>query len=651
MAGNTTDGKTRETWPSRTAFYFAAVGAAVGFGNVWRFPALSVEYGGGAFFIPYLMALFLIGIPILILEIGFGQFFQSGDVGVFGGFHPRLRGVGVASVACGFMLVVYYSMLIAWVVNAFFDSFGNNDPWGAPDISGEEAVEYFTNVIIGAETLGQDGRPTRLVGANVGYSFLVWVIVFFGIGFGVQWTGRISYVTMGLPVILLFVFLGRSLTLEGSSEGVKEYIGRWDVSVLTERGDVWSTAVSQIFFSLGVTFGIMTAFGSYCPHHEPVVLNSFVISIANSMFSFISGFAVFAALGHLSFLSGTSVTDLPFAGFSLVFGTWPVVLGSLSGGEHWVRLLFFNLFLLGIDSAFGFTEGVVTVLLDTTFLQHLPKWKVTAAVCLVGWLLSLMYATDAGLNFLDVIDFYINFVMLFVGFGETFSAGWVYGHKKMIDNCGAPAVFSYMIANFGCVIVACGIWFGVSPDDGGVWGGFVGMFLFYFIGITVTCFFLKKKMDENPGKWTWSEMLWEVSFRNIFDLKARIEPIVQWIPSLWCVLIKQFIPHILIILFINLAQSNNADGEPIFGHYGGYGAKPFQIMGVLTWVFALVLFLVGAVFPALYQSLDLPAGHLALDEAEALEKKEHMEGSSVDEVSGSDQENDGEGIADSTNKE
>jgi SNF family Na+-dependent transporter len=77
MAGNTTDGKTRETWPSRTAFYFAAVGAAVGFGNVWRFPALSVEYGGGAFFIPYLMALFLIGIPILILEIGFGKYIHE----------------------------------------------------------------------------------------------------------------------------------------------------------------------------------------------------------------------------------------------------------------------------------------------------------------------------------------------------------------------------------------------------------------------------------------------------------------------------------------------------------------------------------------------------------------------------------------------
>lgn len=72
-------------------------------GNVWRFPSLSVEYGGGAFFIPYLMALFILGIPLAILEIGFGQYFQTGDIGVFGGFHPRLRGVGLSSVACGFM--------------------------------------------------------------------------------------------------------------------------------------------------------------------------------------------------------------------------------------------------------------------------------------------------------------------------------------------------------------------------------------------------------------------------------------------------------------------------------------------------------------------------------------------------------------------
>ena len=84
----------RGEWSSRLAFYMATIGAAVGFGNVWRFPGLAVKYGGGAFFIPYVMALFLLGIPLAILEIGFGQYFQTGDIGVFGTFHPRLRGVG-----------------------------------------------------------------------------------------------------------------------------------------------------------------------------------------------------------------------------------------------------------------------------------------------------------------------------------------------------------------------------------------------------------------------------------------------------------------------------------------------------------------------------------------------------------------------------
>ena len=130
---------------------------------------------------------------------------------VFGGFHPRLRGVGVASVACGFMLVIYYSILIAWVVNAFFDSFGGNDPWSKPEVNGTVAVDYFVNDIIGAKTLGEDGRPTRMVPANVGYSFLVWVIVFFGTGFGVEWTGRITYVTMVNTLVLTLHSTFRSL--------------------------------------------------------------------------------------------------------------------------------------------------------------------------------------------------------------------------------------------------------------------------------------------------------------------------------------------------------------------------------------------------------------------------------------------------------
>jgi solute carrier family 6 GABA transporter-like protein 1 len=158
---------------------------------------LSVDYGGGAFFIPYLLALFFIGIPLGILEIGFGQYFQTGDVGVFGGFHPRLRGVGLSSVACGFMLDTYYVVLVAWVVNAFFDSWSSSSPWEDEDNSASKAIDYFVNDVIGAGTLGEDGRPTRIVARNVGFSALIWVIVFLCCAFGIKWTGRLTYFTMG----------------------------------------------------------------------------------------------------------------------------------------------------------------------------------------------------------------------------------------------------------------------------------------------------------------------------------------------------------------------------------------------------------------------------------------------------------------------
>ena len=220
--------KESDQWSSRIAFYFAAVGAAVGFGNVWRFPYLAKTYGGGAFFIPYLLALFLVGIPLLILEIAFGQYWQTGDVGVFGGFHRRFAGVGVSSVACGFMLVTYYSMLIAWCANAFFDSWSDEAPWNRENVTGTEAVNYFYGSIIGMETITKnntDMTPTRIVNENVGYSFLVWFVVFLCVAFGVRMTGRITYFTMGLPIVLLFVFLGKAVSLEGSEDGIEAYIG------------------------------------------------------------------------------------------------------------------------------------------------------------------------------------------------------------------------------------------------------------------------------------------------------------------------------------------------------------------------------------------------------------------------------------------
>jgi SNF family Na+-dependent transporter len=220
-------------------------------------------------------------------------------------------------------------MLLAWVCNAFFDSFGSNNFWNQEQVTGSEAKAYFYNEIIGMSTLGDDLRPTHLVGKNVGHSFLTWAVIYFCVAFGVSVTGRITYVKMGLPVILLFVFLGRALSLPGSQDGVDEYIHDSNWEVLTERPEVWSKAVSQIFFSLSVTFGIMTAYGSHCHRTEPAFVNSCVVAILNCLFSFVAGFAVFATLGHLALIEGLdSIKSLEYSSFGLVFGSWPVTLVS-----------------------------------------------------------------------------------------------------------------------------------------------------------------------------------------------------------------------------------------------------------------------------------------------------------------------------------
>uniref|UniRef100_A0A7S4AC14 Transporter n=3 Tax=Pseudo-nitzschia australis TaxID=44445 RepID=A0A7S4AC14_9STRA len=611
---------TREFWSSATAFYFATAGAAIGFGNVWRFPGLSVKYGGGAFFIPYLLAIFFIGIPLTVLELGFGQFFQTGDIGVFGGFHPRLRGVGVCSLACSFMVSSYYIVLIGWVVNAFVSSWDEDAPWGKPGLTGEEAANYFYNDIVGINTVtDSDLMPTRIVGANVGYTALVWILVYLSLFYNLKTTGRITYVTMGLPFVLLFVFLGRAATLPGASDGVYAYIGKWDTSVLKTDTEVWSVACSQVFFSIGLTFGLLTSFGSHCRRDEPVLFNACVIVTLNSMYSVISGFAIFCALGHLAQMASVSILDLPFQSYDLVFGTWPVVLGTLPGGIHWVRLLFFNLFMLGIDSAFAFTEALITVLQDTVIFKDTPRHVLLVGCIVPNFSLSLLYCTDSGLYFMDVIDFYINFVMLLVGFLEAFGAAWACGMPELYKNIGVKPTISYMMANFFPLLIACGFWF----DNHDLWIGFIVWVGGWVLGCLVTHVFLMERMVQQPEEWTVGSIWFECAYGNISRLRDQIQPVIGYIPFIWVVLMKNFIPQVLVLLFVNLCASPGGAGT-----YGGYAIRPYQLLGLLSFIFAIFLFLVGLLVPEIYEPLALPQTKVVLSGVTSLMDAEIENGES-----------------------
>eukprot|EP00586_Coscinodiscus_wailesii_P000231 CAMPEP_0172481156 /NCGR_PEP_ID=MMETSP1066-20121228/6801_1 /TAXON_ID=671091 /ORGANISM="Coscinodiscus wailesii, Strain CCMP2513" /LENGTH=631 /DNA_ID=CAMNT_0013243169 /DNA_START=161 /DNA_END=2056 /DNA_ORIENTATION=- len=593
-----TEGEGRERWSSRLAFIFVAIGAAIGYGNIWRFPSLAYKYGGGAFFIPYILALVIVGIPLLVLEIVLGQVYQQGDMGAFGEINKRLRGIGVTSVMNGYFIVVYYAALIAYTLHAFAASFTDLDgKWSG--VTGKEAYDYFLGTIVGSGTVGDDQMPTRLVWQNVIALAVAWAAVFFAVAGGVQNEGRITYVTMGLPIILLFVFLGRSVTLPGAQDGIKAYIGQWDLSVLTEQPDVWSTAVSQIFFSIGVTFGIMTAFGSHCEADAPAFTNAVIIALSNSFYSFIAGFAVFAGLGYLAMIEDTTIDKLAVGGPGLLFGSYPVVLSTLPGGQHWVRLLFLTLFMLGIDSAFALLEAALTVLKDTRALNRYPKWGISLVLCVLSFIFGLLYVTDAGFNFLDVVDFYINFIMLFVGFLEAFGAGWIYGVEKQISNLGPAPVILYMYGTMAIWSAAAVCWFNLSENAMLIgWmvvlGGYVAMSILILIS-------LSGAKHNNPERTTGS-LLYELVFGNIFDMCDDFSQIVGHLPKWWGLIIKHVLPPLLLVLFINLASAKTGEelDKPLFGNYGGYIDWPYQIMGIFVVALTLAIFVIGVVCPDAY---------------------------------------------------
>jgi hypothetical protein len=132
----------RQRWFGEWTFIIAAIGSAIGLGNFWRFPYLCFKHGGGLFFVPYLVCLFLLGLPMLMLEFSLGQKFQRGDIGVFRGIHPRLAGIGMASVFCAFAITFYYTVVIGWAVVYFFVSFKSPLPWSTQNIIPRQNPAY-----------------------------------------------------------------------------------------------------------------------------------------------------------------------------------------------------------------------------------------------------------------------------------------------------------------------------------------------------------------------------------------------------------------------------------------------------------------------------------------------------------------------------
>ena len=402
----------REQWGTRAGFILAAVGSAIGLGNIWRFPYVAWENGGGAFFVPYLFALLTAGIPILVLEYALGHRFQGSAPLSLRRLRSGGEWLGWWQLVVCFLIASYYAVVIAWAAAYTWFSLGLQ--WG-----GDPEAFFFETYLATADvgTLGAF-RPGVLLPL-----VLVWAVTLGVLGAGVR-SGieRANRVIIPLLVVTFLVIVVRGVTLEGASTGL-DALFRPDFSRIGDAS-VWVAAYGQVFFSLSIGFAIMITYASYLPRDSDLTGNAFIAGFSNASFELLAGIGVFAAIGFLATTTDAGVDTVARDGIGLAFVVFPEIISQLPGLNAVFGALFFgSLVLAGISSLISITQTYVAALQEKFRLSR------SQAVVIAGGgtaLVSVAYATGGGIHVLDVVDRFVNaFGVAAVGLVEVVLVAWV----------------------------------------------------------------------------------------------------------------------------------------------------------------------------------------------------------------------------------
>lgn len=411
----------RERWGNRAAFILAAIGSAAGLGNAIRFPYVAYANGGGAFLIPYFVALLTAGIPLLVLEFSVGQKNQAGAPTAMAKIKKGFQPFGWWPVLSAFVIVAYYGGIMGWIWDYLVASF--NVAWGS------DSWTYFTTKV-----LQISDSPGNLSGFSIPVLLGVaatWISIYFILRKGTNSVGKVVLYTVSAPIILLVILTIRAITLPGAAAGLNYYLRPDFAALLNYR--VWIEAYAQVFFTLSLGMGIMYAYASYMPEDSDITNNALITVFANSGVSFLSGIAIFGTLGYMAQEQGVAVADVATGGLGLSFSVFPNAINMLPGGTVVAGIFGFIFFLtlltLGIDSAFSLVESTVAGVADK---WGTDKQKTTFWVIVVLALISLIYATKAGLYWVDIVDHYINnYGLIIGGILEAVALGWFYNTESL----------------------------------------------------------------------------------------------------------------------------------------------------------------------------------------------------------------------------
>ena len=427
----------QKSFSSSLGAIMAAVGSAVGLGNIWRFPYICGKYGGGAFLLVYLLFVFFLGSVLMMSEFVIGRRSQHTPVKAFHHFAPQQKGwglIGLLGLITCFFILSQYLVLSGWTTNYIFDSV--NGTLASLGTDAAAISSHFSQFSTSAL------RPIIFLSV---FSLLGLVIILGGVQKGIE---AVSKILMPVLVLLVFVLCVRSLTLPGAMEGVK-YLFKPDFSLLTGEGIL--AALGQALFSLSVGMGVMIVYGSYIPTTDHLFKTAMWITASDTLIAILAGVAIFPAVFSCGF-------D-PAGGPGLVYCVLPNVFNTMGGaGIVFSSIFFILLMVAALTSAISLLEALTATITAHTGMKRSAGAVVFFLITTVfGILFSLSvgplaYVKVLGNTLFDFVD-KLNSIYLppLSALGTIIFFGWFMKEDDIRDelsNHGTATIGYYQLFRF-----------------------------------------------------------------------------------------------------------------------------------------------------------------------------------------------------------
>ncbi|MCM5704728.1 sodium-dependent transporter [Larsenimonas salina] len=377
-----------ERWGSRRAFIMAMTGAAVGLGNIWRFPYMTGENGGAAFLMLYVMFVLILGLPVMMAEIAVGRAGRRtpmqalSHLAVNNQRSPHWRWIGLMGAVTVFFILSFYSVVSGWSLEYLFDS-----------VTGRFAGQ--SGAVIGQSFEGFLADPFRIIFNHTVFMLMTMTVVAAGIGGGLE---KLNNVLMPLLYIVLFVLVGYGATTSGFQDALA-WLFTPNLSVITTS--VVLNAMGHAFFTLAIGACALMAYGAYMPEHQSLPKAVLTVAVLDILVALLSGIAIFSVV----FSQGMD----PASGPGLMFVTLPIAFADLPGGSLWLGAFFLLLAMATWTSSINLAEPMVAMVKSDRMSRSQAAMLVGGGVWLVGLPSALSFSTLKSWylwgdgNFFDVV--------------------------------------------------------------------------------------------------------------------------------------------------------------------------------------------------------------------------------------------------------